>query len=103
MTVSINLSSILWRAVFDTVGWCLTVVAVAFFVPSSFTLAGIFGAVEAVGWGVSGSLTVFFEGGVPGVCAVEGESSADLLLGSLVSRSFAGGSLAGGSWACLFL
>ena len=52
-------------------------VAVAFFVPSSFALAGVFGVVGAVGWGVSGSLTVFFEGGVPGVCAVEGESCAD--------------------------
>ena len=103
MTVSINLSSILWREVFDAVAWFLTVVAVAFFVPSSFALAGVFGVVGAVGWGVSGSLTVFFEGGVPGVCAVEGESCADFLLGSLISRFFVGGSLGGGSGACLFL
>jgi len=71
--------------------------------PSNFALAGVFGVVGAVGCGVSGSLMVLLEDGVPGVCVFEGESSADFLLGSLVSCFFVGKYFDGGSGAGLFL
>ena len=98
MTMSINLSSILWSEVFDAVARFLTAVAVAFFVPSNFALAGVFGAVGVVGvFGAVGVVGVFSAVGVIGsrvlgtltafpgvddvlaVCSFEGDCLVDFL------------------------
>ena len=78
MTMSINLSSILWSEIFDAVARFLTAVAVAFFVPSNFALAGVFGVFGVVGSGVLRILTAFSGlDGVLAVCSFEGDCLVD--------------------------